>query len=64
MQESLVMPDDVEVVILIPDYDEDETRYPGDIKPGYYTHQELVGLLRTHCNNPEAIHFLADMLEP
>lgn len=26
-------------------------------------HQELVDMLREHKNNPEAIHFIADMLE-
>ncbi len=63
MQESLIFPEEDENVLLIPDYDEHATSYPGDIKPGYYTHQEVVGLLRTHSNNPEAIWFLADMLE-
>ena len=63
MQELLVLPDDVQVVMLIPDYDEDQTSYPGDIKPGYYSHNEFVNLLRTHSNDPEAIYFLADMME-
>lgn len=63
MQESFIMPDDVQVAILIPDYDEEGNSYPGNIKPGYYTHDEFVNLLRTHCDNPEAIYFLADMIE-
>lgn len=37
--------------------------YPGEIKPGHYDHQQLVDMLREHRNNPEAILFIADMLE-
>lgn len=49
-------------VLLIPEPDEGQT-YPGNIQPGDYTMNELVCLLRTHKNNPEAIQFIADMLE-
>ena len=48
----------------IPDYDPDDPRpYPGDIRPGEYTSNELVELLRKHAHDPEAICFIADMLE-
>lgn len=33
------------------------------IDEGYYTWDDLVNLLRTHKNNPEAIQFIADMME-
>jgi hypothetical protein len=33
------------------------------IPAGYYAWSELVSLLRKHCNEPEAIHFIADMME-
>lgn len=33
------------------------------IKQGYYNHTKLVGLLRKHKNNPEAIQYIADMME-
>ena len=50
--------------LLIPDYDPDDPKpYPGDIKPGVYEGNELVELLREHSANPEAIWFIADMLE-
>lgn len=49
----------------IPDYDGDEPEeeYPGGIEPGIYTRNQVVDLLRKHAENPEAILFLADMLE-
>lgn len=51
-------------VLLIPDYDSETPEpYPGDIKPGEYDARALVELLREHADNPEAIHFIADMLE-
>lgn len=48
--------------VLIPDYDPDNPagRYPGGIKPGEY---DLVKLLRENSDNPEAVRFIADMLE-
>ena len=50
--------------LLIPEYDpEDPKPYPGDIQPGVYEGNELVELLRQHSANPEAIRFIADMLE-
>jgi hypothetical protein len=49
---------------LNPDYDpQDPQPYPGDIKLGIYEDNEIVDLLRQHCHNPEAIYFIADMLE-
>ena len=50
--------------LLIPEYDpEDPQPYPGDIQPGVYEGNEIVELLREHADNPEAIRFIADMLE-
>ncbi len=51
--------------LLIPEYDpyEPDKRYPGGIEPGSYTCNELVALLRRNKENPEAIQFIADMLE-
>lgn len=53
------------LILLIPDHDPDEPkqRYPGNIAPGQYTGNEVVRLLRTHADNPEAVKFIADMLE-
>jgi len=34
-----------------------------DIEPGEYNRQELASLLRKHQHNPEAIYFIADMLD-
>jgi hypothetical protein len=36
---------------------------PFGIEPGRYTVAELVELLRVHKNDPEAIQFIADMME-
>ena len=50
--------------LLIPDYgDESDERYPGDMVPGIYSLNEVVELLRKHKENPDAIQFIADMLE-
>ena len=50
-------------ILLVPD-SEPGKQYPGAIEPGYYTLAELVELLREHKGNPDAIQFIADMLEP
>jgi hypothetical protein len=51
-------------VLLIPDCDpEDSQPYPGDIQPEEYQGNEIVELLREYADNPEAIRFIADMLE-
>jgi hypothetical protein len=50
--------------LLIPEYDlADSQPYPGDSQPGEYQGNEIVKLLRQHANNPEAIQFIADMLD-
>jgi hypothetical protein len=49
-------------MLYIPEPAEGETN-PGNIAPGRYTLAELVDLLRDHKNNPEAIQFIADMME-
>jgi len=53
---------DMSFLLIIPEYDGDEP-YPGGIEPGYYDLAGLVALLRRHKDDPEAISFLADMLE-
>ena len=45
------------VIIPVPDYN----RF--GMRCGYHNHAELVGLLRDHKTNPEAIQFIADMME-
>ena len=54
---------DIEPTFLVPDSEEGGT-YPGDIQPGYYNLMELVTLLRDCADEPDAIYFIADMLEP
>jgi hypothetical protein len=50
--------------LLIPEYDlEDPQPYPGAIQPGEYQGDDVVELLREHADNPQAIRFIADMLE-
>ena len=51
-------------MLLIPSYDEAQPDpYPGDIKPGVYSRNEVVALLRQHADDPSVIRFIADMLE-
>ena len=53
-----------ETELIIPDYDPYIPKpYPGDIKPGYYSKAKVKKLLDKHKANPEALHFLRDMLE-
>ncbi len=51
-------------MLLVPEYDPDDPQpYPGGIEPGVYFLSGLVALLREHAEDPEAIRFIADMLE-
>ena len=53
-----------ETELIIPDYDPINPKpYPGDIKPGYYSKDEVKRLLKRNNDNPEALQFLRDMLE-
>lgn len=49
--------------LLIPDYETKGDKYPGDIKPGYYEPKQLVLLLLAHLHQPDALQFIADMME-
>ena len=47
--------------VLIPDYNYDHPEtYPGGILPGRYSARDL---LQDHVDDPEAVRFIADMLE-
>ena len=51
--------------LLIPDYDQDNPEpYPGGIKPGSYSEAEVEELVEKHEDNPEALQFILDMMEP
>ena len=52
-------------LLLIPEYDpyEADKRYPGGIEPGSYTRNEVVGMLRGVADDPQAVRFVADILE-
>jgi hypothetical protein len=47
----------------IPEHESEGDTYPGNIEPGDYDINGLVALLRQNKRNPEAIQFIADMLE-
>lgn len=47
----------------IPEHENEGDKYPGDIHPGSYSHEQVVELLRQHKADPEAVQFIADMLE-
>ena len=52
------------IELLIPEHEEgSDRRHPGGIEPRLYSHNEVIELLRTHKNDPDAIQFIADMLE-
>ncbi len=50
------------VLLIVPQADQ-AAAYPGGIRPGYYTRNQVVALLREHKDDPDAIQFIADMLE-
>jgi hypothetical protein len=50
-------------MFIIPERDEGcDEYYPESIIAGYYTLDGIVELLRENCNEPDAVHFIADML--
>jgi len=49
-------------MLLIPDAEDGNDSLYG-IKPGLYDRNGLVGLLRAHRTNPNAIQYIADMLD-
>jgi len=46
--------------VLIPDHDDRSHSYAGGIEPGWY---DVAQLLRDHADDPDAVRFIADMLE-
>lgn len=48
-------------MLVIPDCDGDE--YPGSIEPGIYDKDGVVAMLRDNAEDPDAIVFIADMME-
>ena len=56
-----VIPKDA--VLLIPEPEKPQESSPYEIKPGYYTAKQMLELVNEHKFNPQAIQFLADMLE-
>lgn len=49
--------------LLIPDYDYSNKKYPGNIKPGRYNAKQVQQMVLRNKDNPDALIFLADMLE-
>ena len=58
------MYENFEPFLIIPEPEAPGRAYPGGMVPGVYNIQELVDLLRDHADDPAAIYFIADMLEP
>jgi len=52
-----------EVFVIIPLTDRGEYEYGCGVAAGKYTRNGYVVLLRIHKDNPEAVQFLADMME-
>ncbi len=48
------------MIIVIPEHDDADDPYPGGIQPGRH---DLATLLRIYAGNPEAVRFIADMIE-
>jgi hypothetical protein len=55
------VPDDA--VLLIPEPERQNDTPPYGVKPGYYNSKQLLQLVEEHKSDPEAIQFIADMLE-
>lgn len=51
-----------DAVLLIPEPEEGESPTCG-VKPGYYNSAQMLALIQDHKLNPDAVHFIADMLE-
>jgi len=49
-------------LLVVPHADEGAA-HPGGIRPGYYTRNQVVAVLREHKDDADAIQFIADMLE-
>jgi len=52
-----------DAVLLIPEPEEEQLPAPFGVAPGYYNPKQLLELLLQHKHNPDAVHFIADMLE-
>jgi hypothetical protein len=53
-----------DAILLIPDFDPEEPeQYPGNIQPGYYNSEQMLQLIGANANNPQAILFIAEMLD-
>jgi len=52
-----------DAVLLIPEPEDEQSRSPYGVAPGYYNPQQMLELLDHHRHNADAIHFIADMLE-
>lgn len=50
-------------VLMIPDYENEGDKYPGNLQPGYYNKSQLAKLLFKNKNDVAALKFIADMLE-
>lgn len=52
-----------DAVLLIPEPEDENAPAPHGVAPGYYNPKQMLELLDQHKHNPDAIHFIADMLE-
>jgi hypothetical protein len=52
-----------DAVLLIPESEQEEEQPAYGVKPGYYNSKQMLQLLDIHKDNPDAVHFIADMLE-
>jgi len=57
-QWALIIPEEEELPT-----DQHAEPYPGGILPGHYPLNSVVELLRNHAEDPQAVRFIADMME-
>jgi hypothetical protein len=51
-----------DAVLLIPEPDDEDESTCG-VQPGYYDAKQMLALIEKHLTDPDAIQFIADMLE-
>jgi hypothetical protein len=61
IEQSGVIPADA--VLLIPGPEQENEQPAHGVKPGYYNSKQMLFLLDKHKDDPNAVRFIADMLE-
>jgi hypothetical protein len=55
--------EEAQTLLMLPEHLGKKSSFPAGFRPGRYGQQEVVEMLRKHKDNPEAVQFIADMME-